>query len=320
MSRTLACVVAYNRSAMLSEVLDALLQQLPPEDVLVVDNASTDDTAEVVRSRSGVRYFNPGSNIGGAGGFAWAIELAIALEYDYAYLLDDDAIPNADAIAVLEHSAPELLNRAGLGFLVSEPVTHDPGREPVGIPVPAKSWGTHKAANALGGIAVDYASFLGILIPLALARRTPLPYPEFFIWCDDVEYTRRIALDRGGACLLTSTIRHESPEMEAADRARSLGWKYFYLVRNRLWLARWGLPKRDRGHRVASVLIAIWATRSELVAGRFRPRVLRAAAVAWSKGLLTKRPRPHEVGSLLAGSPAAARWVEAEVAVEAVPR
>ena len=104
-SRTLACVVAYNRSAMLSEVLDALLQQLSPEDVLVIDNASTDDTAAVVREFPlGIRYFNPGANIGGAGGFAWAIELASRSITTSPICSTTTPSPNSNAIAVLEHS------------------------------------------------------------------------------------------------------------------------------------------------------------------------------------------------------------------------
>ncbi len=310
---TIACVVAHDRAHLLGDVLSALTSQLAPQDVLVVDNASTDATPDVVAAFPGVRYFPTGANLGGAGGFAWALELAMALGYRRAYLLDDDAVPQPGAIDALERAAVDLIDAKGFAFLVSEPVADRTDHEPVGMPVPAKSWRDHKTAERAGGIAVDYAAFLGIMIDLRLAKRTALPFPEFFIWCDDVEYTRRIAVGRGAACLPASAIQHVSVQMEAANRRASLGWKYFYLVRNRLWLARWGLPKADRGHRIASVLIALHATRNELVALRGRRGVVRTTLRAWRQGLLQPRPAPHAVGTLLAANPVAREWLSRQV-------
>ena len=54
LNKTVAVIVTFNRSAKLMKVLDALEgQTLRPDIVLVVDNASTDDTAALVEQRAG---------------------------------------------------------------------------------------------------------------------------------------------------------------------------------------------------------------------------------------------------------------------------
>ena len=75
-----AVVVTYNRRQKLQKVLDAIIaQDRPPEMIIVVDNASTDDTASVVefaKVRSRITYARLAENIGGAGGFNTGIRIA----------------------------------------------------------------------------------------------------------------------------------------------------------------------------------------------------------------------------------------------------
>ena len=73
MKRTAAVIVTYNRKAMLQRCLRALCTQTAgvPE-LWVIDNASTDGTAELVAQLNlpTMHYYNTGKNLGGAGGFA----------------------------------------------------------------------------------------------------------------------------------------------------------------------------------------------------------------------------------------------------------
>lgn len=79
MKRTAAVIVTYNRKAMLQRCLRALCTQTAgvPE-LWVIDNASTDGTAELVAQLNlpTMHYYNTGKNLGGAGGFACGIQLA----------------------------------------------------------------------------------------------------------------------------------------------------------------------------------------------------------------------------------------------------
>jgi hypothetical protein len=79
---TLVFIPAWNEAENLPAVLDGLRAELPEADVLVVDDGSTDATAEVARER-GAEVLSFGENrglpAGIAAGYTWA------LEHGYAY-------------------------------------------------------------------------------------------------------------------------------------------------------------------------------------------------------------------------------------------
>jgi glycosyltransferase involved in cell wall biosynthesis len=77
MSETLVFIPAWNEEENLPAVLDALRERLPGVDVLVVDDGSTDATAEVSRAH-GAEVLSLGTNrglaVGIAAGYRWALE------------------------------------------------------------------------------------------------------------------------------------------------------------------------------------------------------------------------------------------------------
>jgi hypothetical protein len=82
MSDTVVFIPAWNEENNLPAVLDGLHAEIPDADVLVVDDGSTDRTAEVAREH-GAEVLSLGSNkglrVGIAAGYRWA------LEHDYAF-------------------------------------------------------------------------------------------------------------------------------------------------------------------------------------------------------------------------------------------
>lgn len=77
-----AVVVTWNRRELLERCLAAVLgQTLRPTRVVIVDNASDDGTATVLNDRyaalPGVQIVRTKTNIGGAGGFALGLNLAL---------------------------------------------------------------------------------------------------------------------------------------------------------------------------------------------------------------------------------------------------
>ena len=81
MSDTLVFIPAWNEEASLPGVLDALQSTLPDVDVLVVDDGSTDRTAEVAGARgAAVLSFeaNRGLAVGIAAGYRWALDQGYA--------------------------------------------------------------------------------------------------------------------------------------------------------------------------------------------------------------------------------------------------
>jgi glycosyltransferase involved in cell wall biosynthesis len=82
MSDTLVFIPAWNEEDNLPAVLDALHTELPEADVLVIDDGSTDHTAEVAREHGATVHSlgaNLGLRFGIAAGYRWA------LEHGYAY-------------------------------------------------------------------------------------------------------------------------------------------------------------------------------------------------------------------------------------------
>ena len=77
MSDTLVFIPAWNEEENLPAVLDDLRTELPDVDVLVVDDGSTDRTAEVARAH-GAQVLSLGGNrglpVGIASGYRWALE------------------------------------------------------------------------------------------------------------------------------------------------------------------------------------------------------------------------------------------------------
>ena len=77
--RVVAVVVTYERLELLRESLTAVLGQTrTPDAVVVVDNASTDGTADAVATEfPSVDLFRLRVNTGGAGGFSAGLERAL---------------------------------------------------------------------------------------------------------------------------------------------------------------------------------------------------------------------------------------------------
>lgn len=202
MQKIAAVVVTYNRKAMLLECIAHLATQTVACDILVVDNASTDGTGDAVRALNvpGLQYRNTGANIGGAGGFNFGMRWAVECGYDGVWVMDDDAFPAADALEQLL-KADEMLS-GEYGFLSGAVLWRDGSGCKMNVPNVARGYGEDMALVKDGLIRVDQATFVSMLVPAQVVRSAGLPIKEFFIWGDDVEFSRRIAVRMGMPCYL----------------------------------------------------------------------------------------------------------------------
>ncbi len=92
MSRFTIGIPTYNRADFLPRAIECALPQTWPDvEVIISDNASTDETPEIVRSYGDrVRYHRNDTNVGAEGNFSVLTELATG-EY-FSWLQDDDVI------------------------------------------------------------------------------------------------------------------------------------------------------------------------------------------------------------------------------------
>lgn len=214
-SNIAAVVVTYNRKELLKKNIAALLGQTVAADIMVIDNNSSDGTYEEIEGlvRSGkLFYYNTGSNLGGAGGFNYGIRKAVELGYKYLWIMDDDTIPDKNALEVFLNKDREL--NGIYGFLSSKVLWKDDSLCNMNKQKITK-WRYVKDFDKEQQI--QYASFVSLFIRSDTVKELGLPYKEFFIWSDDWEYTRRISKKYPGYLIPQSVVHHLCKDNVGAD-------------------------------------------------------------------------------------------------------
>ncbi|WP_312529420.1 glycosyltransferase family 2 protein [Paracoccus sp. (in: a-proteobacteria)] len=249
LSNVAAVVVTFNRSDKLNKVLNALdLQTVKPDTIYVIDNASTDNTEEVVKAReqANIRYIRLPNNIGGAGGFHEGMKIAYEDGANYLWISDDDAYPEPDALAHLLHGIRDFeeQHRWRPSFACSRVEWIDGSICEMNIPAPVWDWPRFLKRESFYTLALS-CSFVSVLIPRWAVREHGLPIADYFIWFDDAEYTRRIARSYPGIFVPDSRVIHDTPENKGVNFGLITDknvWKFEYGARNEA-----SYHRRERG-------------------------------------------------------------------------
>lgn len=242
MNSIAAIIVTYNRRVLLNENIHALENQTARNlDLLIIDNASTDGTEEMVKELAetftNINYFNTGANLGGAGGFQYGIKKAVELKYDYLWIMDDDCIPTETALQELLNAASFLDNN--FGFLSSQVLWKDNTICKMNIPRETVFKNLTDFSENLKK--VEMASFVSLFVKRETIEELGLPIKEFFVWTDDWEFTRRISMKYPSYWVKKSVVIHKSASNIGAnvysDSYERLN-RYNYLYRNDVYLYR----------------------------------------------------------------------------------
>jgi len=231
-----AVVVAFNRRALLEASLTALTQQSRPVDrIHVVDNASTDGTAEMVRERfPDVSLHAMPTNTGGAGGFAAGLAFALTDGADLIWLMDDDTVPEPDALVALLNARRDYPGPPPV-LLASRVVWTDGRDHPMNTPRqrPGVSAAEREAAASVDCMPVRSASFVSVVVDAAVVRRVGLPEAEFFLWNDDFEFTTRLLRQGRGLYCPASRVEHRTRTFGSTNV--DPGERFYFEVRNKVW-------------------------------------------------------------------------------------
>jgi hypothetical protein len=100
-AKRLAVVPAYNESATVARVVDAIRARAPGVDVLVIDDGSTDDTRAVAEA-AGARVLRHPFNLGIGGAVQSGFVYALDNDYDFMVQVDGDGQHDPAEIARLE--------------------------------------------------------------------------------------------------------------------------------------------------------------------------------------------------------------------------
>jgi GT2 family glycosyltransferase len=267
--------LAHNRREELAVSLDRVLGHLDyPGDrleVIVVDNASTDGTAEMVRERfPRVQLIRQPDNIGAS---AWNIGMATA-RGEWRMILDDDCYIEGDALKVAVRRAQE--HRADL---VSFRVVSGTAS---GYAFSEKDYRT------------GLLSFWGCsaMFSRRAIETEPFYDPRIFIWGNEMELTMRL-LDRGFRHLYlpeVTAVHMKAPSSGFSLRAARMNFRHF------AYIAGKHLRLRDAAGAVANLLLhaVVDAQREDRRALRALPDVI-GGLVA---GLRSRAPVRPEVSRL----------------------
>ncbi|WP_242909051.1 glycosyltransferase [Actinomadura terrae] len=287
-----AVVVTFDRRELLDEALTALgAQTRPPDRIVVVDNASRDGTAAMVRDRfPGVELRELPRNVGGAGGFGAGMALALSGEADVLWLLDDDTVPEPGALRALLDARDRA---AEPPVLVASRVVWTDGRDhPMNTPraKPCASAAETEAARAAGCVPIRSASFVSVLVDAAAVRERGLPVADYFLWNDDFEFTTRLLRGRRGLLCPDSVVVHKTRAFGGTET--DPGDRFFYEVRNKIWLftGSRGLAPPERVLYAGST-VRRWA---RTFAASDDRAVLRRALARGVRAGVFSRPRPTE--------------------------
>ena len=247
MNQVCAVVVTYNRLEMLKECISALNRQTVPCDILAVNNASTDGTRKYLDENDSVSSIHMKENTGGAGGFNAGMKEAVKRGYKYIWVMDDDTLPFPGALEKLLEADQILQGR--YGWLSSVALWKD-GRECVmNRQKLLKAFYRDIHLMRYGLVRAEQATFVSLFLRSDTVRKHGLPIREFFIWGDDIEYTRRISVRKKMPCYVAgqSLVTHAMKEnkgcslaLDSTDRL----WRYRLTIRNGNYLNRQeGLPR-----------------------------------------------------------------------------
>ena len=236
--RVAAVVVTYNRCELLLESLAAIdAQARRPDTVIVVDNASTDGTAEAVRALgTDVNLHVLDHNTGGAGGFAYGVAAAVRSGAGLIWLMDDDTIPEPDALAALLDARKGYDGVVRPALVASRVVWTDGRDHPMNTPRPKPfvGAGERAAAEAVGCVPVRSASFVSVLIDAEVCKRRGAPVADYFLWNDDFEFSTRLLRGNIGLLCPRSVVVHKTRTFGSTDV--DPGERFYFEVRNKVWM------------------------------------------------------------------------------------
>jgi len=259
-----AVVLTYNRLELVRACLAALMAQTHGcTRIVVVDNGSTDGTGAYLASLSDPRLLL-GSlvpNRGPAAGFHEAMRLGAETGADFVWIMDDDVIPEPDALAELVVAYSRLAD-GGMEppYLLS--FAQSPDGAATNVPdidrrQVVRGYPQWPVLLGAGLVPIRRGTFVSALFDRRTIERHGLPLADMVMWGEDTEYTMRVTRSAPAFLVGRSRVVHLRAQPGSLDirteRDPARVRMHRLHVRNRIYNARRHLGRRARVHVVLSI-------------------------------------------------------------------
>lgn len=249
MTRSVASVtIAYNAEHSLPRQLDALLSQSHQlQEIIVVDNASTDGTSSMLSScYPDVTVISTTENLGAAGGWARGLAYAATKGHDWIWTFDDDTVPELDCLQNLLNGIHQLeTTYSNLGIATCLAFNRATGK--CYKPVYWREGFVNPPDSVLSGEAwfADLVIASGCMVKREVIDTIGLPRDDFFMDVFDFEYCLRAkSFGFSIAVINRAHALHEignTREIRLPGYSRSWmkqpPWREYYISRNLFHLA-----------------------------------------------------------------------------------
>jgi GT2 family glycosyltransferase len=229
-----AVIVTYNRLELLKECMEAFFNQTRrPNELIVVNNASTDGTDEFLRewvashniSDMEIIVVSMEKNEGGSGGFYAGTKKALEIGADWVWVSDDDAETHICEISDIDQISA-ICAQVQTG---GKPATSNRGIRKMG-PLKMEIMHVPKSEYLWTSFECNHFSYVGVFMQAIFLREVGLIHPEYFIWRDDVEHSWRLSSVGKIICYPDMIVNHKIQQMDY----QGISWKTYYGYRNDL--------------------------------------------------------------------------------------
>ena len=226
-------LVSYNSSAVILDALDSLPENLPHSNVIVVDNASSDNTKELIQKNfPSVKIIALEQNKG----FGVANNIALAeVKTDFALLLNPDAILRDDCLQILHKTAEENPNAAIVApLLYSDEKILESYKKSVFVREKNRS----KFILPEGAICADFIPAAVWLVSMEKWRKIGGFDPNIFLFYEDDDFCLR-ARKMGYEIIFTphATANHKEGKSTPSSAALQK-FKHKNMLASRLYLEK----------------------------------------------------------------------------------
>jgi GT2 family glycosyltransferase len=259
--------VAYNAARVLPRQMEALLRQTRSlQEIVVVDNSSTDGTAQLLAQRyPQVTVLRMSENLGAGGALEAGVGYsALRKRHDWIWTFDDDSVPDDNALESLLEGA-ESARKADdhVGIVAALPVHRESGT--CYYPL---LWcdGLVKPSAELRRQPIWFADLVivsGCMVRREVVEEIGLPRADFFMDFIDFEYCLRARSHGYKIAVVTkSQIAHDigTPKQIRLPGYSRLWlnqapWREYYISRNITYAVWWLYPSHGTKRFVVRYLV-----------------------------------------------------------------